>query len=133
MVCYFEHIPKLHIEALAQDASPSLRHCRYAFLALTHQCIHLSLPSGRPQGVSSLSVAVGPVAPPVASGAVLTSADFKQCGGNPTSLVMGAGMSMSCNPGTTGRYMYIYINLQTPTNIRICDVLIAGTRIESKY
>ena len=121
MACYYEHILKLHIEGLD------------VFLALTHRYVYLHLSSGQYDGISSLSVAVGPVAPPVASGAVLTGADFKQCRGNPISSWMGGAMSMTCNADTTGRYMYVYNNLQTPTNIRICEVYIEGTIKTGRY
>ena len=124
---------RAHFETTYRRISALLMHWSYVFFALTHRYVYLHLPSGQNGEISSLSVAVGPVAPPVASGAVLTGADFKQCGGNPISSMMGLGMSMTCNADTTGRYMYVYNNLQTPTNIRICDVYIEGTIKTGRY
>ena len=100
MACYVEHSLKLHV--------------------------YFPLSSGN-SVYSSVSVAVGPVVPPVASGANLASAPFKQCGGAPTIDGWGFAVKMTCNPGTSGRYMYVYNNVQTPTSLRVCDVHIAGT------
>ena len=77
--------------------------------------------------VYGISMAVGPVAPPVASGVDLTRAPFKQCGGAPIGEIWGMAMKMHCNPGTRGRYMYVYNNMEYPTSIRMCEARIAGT------
>ena len=88
--------------------------------------VYFPLPSGR-HVHSTVSMAVGPVAPPNASGAELTSAPFKQCGGDPIRDAWGMAVKMTCNPGASGRYMYVYNNVQTPLSLKVCEVYIRGT------
>ena len=70
-------------------------------------------------------MAVGPVAPPVASGADLTQSPFKQCGAMEITTHIGY-YEERCNPGTHGRYMYVYINRQESSVLNICEIFIVG-------
>ena len=75
---------------------------------------------------------MGTEAPPIPSGVDLTTAPFKQCGANDT-IRYGGWYSKyleKCNPGTYGRFMYIYNKGQGSTRLNLCDVTID---IESRY
>ena len=79
-------------------------------------------------------MALGPEALPVTSDVDFSNAMFKQCGAydkkTETISHIHKMLVEMCNPGTHGRYMYVYDKLNKTHGVQICEIHVVAS---SKY